>query len=81
MVTSEILDAKRMRLVCGLRQIDVWSGTGIIPGRLSKAENGQIRLDETEMVALVNFLQQQWSIRRESERAVFDSERAVAMFD
>lgn len=53
-------DLKRARLVCGLRQIDVWAGTGIPIGRLSQAERGRDGLSEPERRLLLTFLQNYW---------------------
>ena len=38
-------DLKRMRLLCGLRQLDVWAGTGVPIYRISLAERGGLRDD------------------------------------
>ena len=60
-------DIKRMRLVCGLRQIDTWAGTGISPNRLSAAERGLIQLSESEEKLLRKFLRQRWESLQELE--------------
>lgn len=77
MIKAEMLNAKRMRLVCGLRQIDVWAGTGITPARLSKAENGKIELEVPERAALESYLRKRWAIRQESEDVIFGDELSV----
>ena len=71
MITPKIINAKRMRLVCGLRQLDVWAGTGITPARLSAAENGRVQLEDSEMIALEKYLQQRWQSQQRSENALF----------
>lgn len=54
-------DLKRMRLLCGLRQIDVWAGTGIPLYRISLAEREGIQLTECEERLLRTFLQERWA--------------------
>jgi hypothetical protein len=73
MLTAEMLSAKRMRLLCGLRQIDVWAGTGISLGRLSQAETGRISLTDSEMAGLVSFLRKQWELCQQAEKEIFDT--------
>jgi predicted transcriptional regulator len=68
MLTPEMLMLRRMRAVLNLRQIDVWAGCGVTPGRLSKAENGKLRLNQTEMTALRVFLTKQWEMCQQSEQ-------------
>ncbi len=53
-------DLKRMRLLCGLRQIDLWAATGIPIQRLSLAERGLLELTEGERRLLVSFLRDRW---------------------
>ena len=62
-----MLNLKRIRLVCGLRQIDVWAATGIPVGKLSQAEQGRIPLSEPEQALLVSFLHKRWKAIREAE--------------
>lgn len=50
------MEIRRLRNFLGLRQIDVANATGIPVGRLSKAENGWLCLNVTEMLALKEFL-------------------------
>lgn len=54
-------DLKRMRLICGLRQLDVYVATGITPSRISLAERGSIALSQSEEWALRSFLNTRWS--------------------
>jgi hypothetical protein len=56
-----------MRLLCGLRQIDVWAGTGIPVGELSAAEQGRAQLAESEFALLVSYLHEKWKAIQESE--------------
>lgn len=56
-----------MRLVCGLRQIDVWAATGIPVNRLSLAERGCIRLSESEEKLLVRYFIERWRALRQNE--------------
>src|SRR5215831_1412282 len=81
MISCEMRDAKRMRLVCGLRQIDVWAGAGITPGRLSKAENGKLELDGPEMATLGNFLRKQWELCQQDALAVAVTESVKNLSD
>ncbi len=53
-------DLKRMRLLCGLRQLDVWAATGIPVNKLSRAERGRVRLSESERRLLIGFLRERW---------------------
>ena len=50
------MEIRRLRNFLGLRQSDVAAATGIAVGRLSKAENGRLRLNPTEMRVLKEFL-------------------------
>jgi hypothetical protein len=61
-------DLKRMRLLCGLRQIDVWGSTGIPLYRIAGAERGQLRLSEKEHKLLATFLHERWESLQEIER-------------
>jgi len=58
---------KRMRLLCGLRQIDVWAGTGIPVGKISLAEQARVRLSEPEEKLLVSFLRRKWDAIQAAE--------------
>lgn len=60
-------DLKRMRLLCGLRQIDCWSATGIAIHRLSAAERGLLQLNYSEQSLLTNFLRERWKSIQEAE--------------
>lgn len=53
-------DLKRMRLLCGLRQIDLSMGTGITLHKISGAEQGRTCLSATEENVLRNFLSARW---------------------
>ncbi len=57
-----------MRLICGLRQIDVWAGTGIPVSKLSAAEQGRIQLTAPEKALLVSYLTEKWKAIQDSER-------------
>lgn len=59
-------DLKRMRLVCELRQIDVWAGTGIPLYRISQAERGALQLTECEDRLLRSFLRERWQLLERS---------------
>jgi transcriptional regulator with XRE-family HTH domain len=50
------MEIRRLRNFIGLRQIDVAFATGISVARLSKAENGRLRLNPTEIRVLKEFL-------------------------
>jgi hypothetical protein len=50
-----------MRLLCGLRQIDVWAGTGIPLYKLSLAERRAVRLSDPEEKLLRRFLCERWA--------------------
>jgi len=52
---------KRMRLLCGLRQIDVSVGTGIPLNALSLVERGLGRLNHSQSVLLTQFLRESWA--------------------
>ena len=61
-------DLKRMRLLCGLRQLDVWAGTGIPVYRISLAERGAIQLNESETKLAYRFLRERWAALQAAER-------------
>jgi hypothetical protein len=61
-------DLRRMRVLCGLRQIDVWAGTGIPLYRLSLAERRGVRLSEPEEKLLRRFLSERWAALQALER-------------
>lgn len=52
---------KRMRLLCGLRQIDLSLATGIALYKISNAETGRLRLSQSEADILRDFLFGRWS--------------------
>lgn len=58
-----------MRLLCGLRQLDVWAGTGVPLYRLSLAERGALQLNESEEKLVRRFLRERWATLEEIERA------------
>lgn len=62
-------DLKRMRLLCGLRQIDLWASTGISLHRIACAERGQTELTDGERKLLLSFLRERWTSLEETERA------------
>lgn len=56
----DMLELKRFRLACLLRQIDVSQSTGIAVSRLSLAERGLIRLADAEQRLVIGFLRRRW---------------------
>lgn len=60
-------DLKRMRLLCGLRQLDVWAGTGVPVYRISLAERGGLRLTESEEKLIVAYLRERWTALRQAD--------------
>lgn len=56
----DMLEMKRLRLACLLRQIDVSQATGIAVSRLSSAERGLIRLADAEQRMVMGLLQRRW---------------------
>jgi hypothetical protein len=67
-------DLKRLRLICGLRQLDVWAATGIPIQRLSQAERGRYDLlSDPERKLLQSFLRQQLEdVKREGAVSEFE---------
>jgi hypothetical protein len=63
-----------MRLLCGLRQIDLFVSTGVPTYRICGAETGRLRLSESEERALRNFLVERWRSIEELESARRPSE-------
>jgi hypothetical protein len=63
-------DLKRMRLLCGLRQIDVWASTGIPLYRIAGAERGRVQLSKSEQTLLEGFLRERWESLQEIEMAI-----------
>jgi hypothetical protein len=59
-----------MRLLCGLRQIDLWASTGISLHRIAGSERGQIQLTDGEQKVLVGFLRERWDSLQDAEQAV-----------
>jgi predicted transcriptional regulator len=53
-------DLKRMRLLCGLRQMDLSGATGVSTYKISAAETGRLSLSELEERALRGFLVERW---------------------
>ena len=71
-------DLKRLRLICGLRQIDVWAGTGIPIQKLSQAERGRYDLlSDPERKLLQSFLRKQLE-QVERDRVISEFEWAPA---
>jgi len=62
-----LTDLKRMRLVCGLRQIDVSFCTGVSVSALAAAEQGRKPLNYTEHALVVGFLDDRWRMLQELE--------------
>jgi hypothetical protein len=60
-------ELKRMRLLCSLRQIDVWAATGIPVGKLSLAEQGRVQLSKPEETLLISFLRAKWNAIQQLE--------------
>ncbi len=52
---------KRLRLLCGLRQTDVFIATGIPVIRLSRAEQGRSQLSPGEFRLVVDYLRDRLS--------------------
>lgn len=59
-----------MRLLCGLRQIDVWASTGVPLFRIAGAERGQFELSDGEQTLLVDFLRERWASLQALEHGV-----------
>jgi hypothetical protein len=55
-------DLRKMRLLCGLRQIDVSYCTGVSVSALAAAEHGQKPLNQLEHSLVVCFLNERWQI-------------------
>jgi hypothetical protein len=62
-----------MRLLCGLRQLDVWAGTGVPVYKLSLAERRTIRLTEPEEKLVRRFLCERWAALQAFEREELSS--------
>lgn len=56
-----MLEMKRLRLACLLRQVDVSMATGIPLCRLSLAERGLARLSDAEERLVMEFLRRRWN--------------------
>jgi len=76
-------DMKRMRLDCGLRQIDVFVGTGIPIRTLSLAERGLMKLTRAEHAHIMSFLGRQWEFfaktRRVSKKTTSHTSKATLL--
>jgi len=57
-----------MRLLCGLRQIDVSFCTGVSVSSLAAAEHGRKPLNYTEHALVVSFLKDRWQVLQEIEK-------------
>jgi hypothetical protein len=76
--SRSMTDLKRLRLICGLRQLDVWAATGIQIQRLSQAERGRYGfLSDPEINLLQSFFRQRLE-QVERERIVSRFEVAPA---
>lgn len=60
-------DLKLMRLLCGLRQLDLSVATGVPTYKISGAETGRFQLSEFEERALRAFLVERWGSIQELE--------------
>ena len=72
-------DLKRMRLLCGLSQIDIFIATGIPIGKLSLAERDLKRLSNSDEKALREFLIQRWEGLRQFESGRFSLPSGAAV--
>lgn len=61
-----------MRLLCDLRQLDVWAGTGVPLYRISLAERGESRLNATEEKLVLGFLRERWAALQQVESDLMD---------
>jgi len=59
-----------MRLLCGLRQIDVAFSTGVSVSSLAAAEHGRRPLNYTEHALVLSFLNERWTLLEEEEEAI-----------
>lgn len=66
-------DLRRMRLLCGLRQIDVSFCTGVSVSALAEAEHGRKPLNQTERALVVSFLNARWQALQTLEHPAVDS--------
>jgi hypothetical protein len=57
-----------MRLLCGLRQLDVSFCTGVPVSALGAAEQGRKPLNNTELALVVSFLNRRWQTLRAIEQ-------------
>jgi len=57
-----------MRLLCGLRQVDVSFCTGVSVSALASAEQGRKPLNHTEHGLIVAYLNSRWKFLQELER-------------
>jgi len=73
-------DLKKMRLLCGLRQIDLWASTGIPLHRIAGAERGQFELSDVEHKLLVDFLRERWASLHELEQGVANRQATEIAF-
>src|SRR6516164_11559194 len=68
-------DLKRMRLLCGLRQLDVSFCTGVPVSALGAAEQGRKPLNNTELALVVSFLNRRWQTLRAIEQMELEHSR------
>ena len=71
-------DLKRMRLLCGLRQIDVAFCTGVSVSALAAAEHGRKPLNRTEHGLVVAYLRTRWQFLQDLEKQQPQARSAVA---
>jgi transcriptional regulator with XRE-family HTH domain len=60
-------DLRKMRLLCGLRQVDVAYCTGVSVSALAAAEHGRRPLNHVEHSLVVCFLNERWQILKRIE--------------
>jgi hypothetical protein len=61
-------DLKKMRLLCGLRQIEVAVCTGVSVSALAAAEQGRRPLSDVERSIVVSFLEDRWRVLELAEK-------------
>jgi hypothetical protein len=72
---ASVTDLKRMRLLCDLRQLDVWAGTGVPVYRISLAERGALQLTESQEKLVLAYLHKRWAALRQVEMDVDTQEK------
>jgi predicted transcriptional regulator len=61
-------DLRKMRLLCGLRQIEVAVCTGVSVFALAEAEHGRRPLNDIEHSIVVSFLRDRWRLLELAEK-------------